>query len=1203
MRAIRKDFYREIRGTKSRFLSILILVALAVTFLSGLKATAPDMKHTCDTYLDAQNFMDIQVLSTLGLTGADIQALQQADGVCAAEGAFVIDAFAHTPALDIVTKVTSMPEMLNLLTVDTGRLPKSSDECVVDRNVLSDLSLQVGDTVELQTEGAYDGCLAGNSFTIVGEVTSPYYISVERGTSSLGTGRVSAYVYLPAGAFDMDYYTAAYLTVDGAKGLQAFSDEYNDRVDHEIDMLTPLGEQRALLRHDTLVNDAQAKIDDAQDKLDDVKADTQTKLFNAWTQLADARAELDNGWKKIADSRNTLARETADAQKKIDDALIDLTDAQLQLDDGEGEYADGILDYEDGVKQYEDGLAKYEDGLKEYEENTQKLDSAAADLWAGESALANGSAQLSAGRDQFAQITGGVVQLVNGASLASGGAELFADSAAMLAAMTDETSGAQACAMVDGILAGALTEEGIAADLTQQLQALADGFAAMRAVLGLDEAAGYSQTILSMQQYLVQGQQSLDQNIAAWNAGYDEYLRGKQKLKEAKEQLDEVKVTLDDTKSKLDAAEITLAESRAELDNGWKEFYDGLAEVEEAKATLAEKVADAKAAISDGVRTLRDGEVEYNDGFADYRDGKAEANEKIADAEGKLADARRKVADIKSGEWYILSRDTNPGYLGFGQDADRMANLASVFPILFFLVAALVCLTTMTRMVEDQRTQIGCMKALGYTRWTISRKYLGYGLLPSVIGGVLGLALGYTLFPSMIFTAYQIMYQLPDIELHTYPDISLWSLLAAVACTTLSSLAACLATLSSTPANLMRPKAPKAGKRVFLEYIRPIWRRLSFNRKVTARNLFRYQKRFWMTVIGIGGCTALIIAGFGLRSSLLSTMDRQYSELYHYTAQLDLQSNVLPSERVAIDATIADDPRITASKPCNLSSMTAESDVYSISVYLEAMDSDRIGDFVTLQTSDAKEPLALSDDGVIIDEKLAELLKVGVGDSFTLDGDSRVTVTVAGITEHYLAHFCYMTPAYYEQVFGKAYTANAYLLTLSDSGKETCDAVFSNLMSKNGVAAATRMLDTRDTYQHSMERIDFVVVIVILSAAALALVVLYNLSNINITERKRELATIKVLGFYDREVSAYVNRENVVLTTAGIGVGILMGHWLHAWLVRSVEIDLMMFGRETDPWAYFWAAVLTAGFSLLVNGSAFLKMRKIDMVESLKSAE
>ena len=532
-----------------------------------------------------------------------------------------------------------------------------------------------------------------------------------------------------------------------------------------------------------------------------------------------------------------------------------------------------------------------------------------------------------------------------------------------------------------------------------------------------------------------------------------------------------------------------------------------------------------------------------------------------------------------------------------------MANLASVLPIIFFLVAALVCLTTMTRMVEEQRVQIGALKALGYSRLSISRKYIGYGLLPSLVGGVLGLVIGYILFPKMIFTAYQIMYQMPDIELHAYTDISLFSVLAAVACTTVATLWACLATLRETPASLMRPRTPKAGKRVFLEYIKPLWRRMSFIHKVTARNLFRYQKRFWMTVIGIGGCTALIIAGFGMRSSLLFTMSRQYDELFHYSAQVTLADNALPEERAAVEDFLAGDSRVVNYIPCAASSATVVTPSYSTTAYVEVMASDEIGKVVDLFDYKSGDPITMGDEGVYIDQKLSELLKVSVGDIFFLDGDVRGDVTVAGIYEHYTGHFIYMTPGYYENALHADGEPNAYLLNFTSDDTDTCNAIFEKLLDMSGVATTSRMRDTQDTYMHSMERVDFVVVIIILAAAALAMVVLFNLSNINITERQRELATIKLLGFYDGEVSAYVYRENIVLTLFGILLGCFMGHWLHIYLVRSTEIDLMMFGRQTAPSAYVYAAILTALFSLLVNVLAHFRMKKIDMVESLKSAE
>lgn len=1302
MKAIQKDFWREIRYTRSRFLSILILVALAVAFLSGLRCTAPDMKNTCDSYLDQQNFMDIQVMSTLGLTEEDLEVLLAQPGISGGEIGWAIDAYAQTPDLDIVVKVHSLPKELNTVTLTEGRMPRAMDECVAEEHLLELLGLEIGDSLTLATSGDYENALRRSTVTIVGVVVSPLYISVERGTSTLGTGQVAAYLYLPRMSFSMDSYTALYLTVDGAAEETAFSAEYDDLVDGVVDALEPLGKERAQLRRENLVDDATEKLDEAQAELDEAKAEAEQEIADAEAELADARAQLDDGWAEYYDGLDTFNREIADAEQEIadgeqelSDALAELQDgeqelidARAQLDDGWAEYYDGLDEYQENREKVDDAWDEYYDGLAEYRDGKDQLEDAYRQLIDGENSYWSGKAQL----DQFVgsylltspRLAGyGSADALGSALLAEGAAGGAAHSAVdgALADLQTRITGLKTAVATLDQLESALPqlEAGVtqaqekvdaldtqvqeleqllqSPDLSdeektlyqQQLEQLRSGRTeANEALNGLqgqltqaeDGLRQIDQTLAAQGLDRTSARQTLQQLEAASGQipgsaaalrlsyaqlasakrqledGWADYWDGQEELEDAKAQLDEAKAELNDAeaelsdgKAELDDAlqelndgEAEYADGQRELEDGWAEYYDGLRELEDGKKTLETERADGRRELNDALAELRDGEAEYADGYQEYLDGKAEAEEKIADAENELADARRKIADIGTSEWYILSRDSNPGYLGFGQDADRMGNLASVFPVLFFLVAALVCLTTMTRMVDEQRLQIGALKALGYTRWTISRKYLGYGLLPALIGGALGLAIGFTLFPAMIFTAYQIMYDVPNIELRFYPGIAAAAVGAAAACTTVSTLAACLATLADTPAGLMRPRAPKAGKRVLLEYIRPLWRRMSFNHKVTARNLLRYQKRFWMTVIGIGGCTSLIIAGFGIRGSLLTTMDRQYEDIYHYTAQVAVADNLLDTERAAIEGYLDTSTDVADFLPCYLTSVTAETDTYSTTAYLEVADPGRIGDFVTLRTMEGQ-PLTVPEDGAVIDQKLSELLDVEPGDTITVDGDIRAEVTVAAVTEHYLAHFIYLSPAYYEEVFGEDYQETAFLLTLTSSDQELCDAVFSDLMALQGVQSATRMETTRDTYLHSMERIDFVVVIVILSAAALAMVVLYNLSNINITERKRELATIRVLGFYNREVSAYVNRENVVLTAVGIALGCVLGHFLHVWLVKSVEIDLMMFGRDTEPTAYLWASLLTALFSAAVSLLAHRKMKGIDMVESLKSAE
>ncbi len=1197
--AMQKDFWREIGHTRSRFFSIMILVALSVAFLSGLKATAPDMKHTGDDYLDSLHLADIQVLSTLGLTDEDIAALRAQDKIEDAEGEYVIDAFASSDSLDAVVKVLSLTDRgISDVLLREGRMPERADECVVEENMLSLMSISIGDTITLTPGDDLSDALAQDTYTVVGTVRSPVYLAVERGTSTLGSGTVKAYLYLPREAFTLDYYTAAYVRVSGAAEITAFYDDYDDYIDDVIDSLEDFGDARAILRHDELVDEATEKLDDAQKELDDAKAEADKELGDARRELADARKELDDGWKEYNDGKQELA----DSRTKLDDA-------KAELEEGEQEYADGVKKYDQAVRDYEKGQKDYADGVKDYEKGAQQLADGESELEAGKEKLDEGQKQLDAlgntvagalqNDPNYAGVTGGTIV----DELGRGDENTAAATDAALDKMRAQLEGgiAQAQSTID-------TLNGQIAKLSAALQnpALSDeeragyekGLAGAQAGLAQAETqkAQMEQQLAQLKDVnsgsIAQSKQQLDQGRADYESGKQQLSAGYRDLRDGKKELDKAKKELDEAPQKIADAKQELADARKELDDGWKEYYDG-----------EEEYADGEKELADAYIELTDGEKDYREGLREYEDGKAEADEKIADAEEKIADARRKVADIESCEWYLFSRSYNPGYTGYGQDAERMANLASVFPVIFFLVAALVCLTTMTRMVEEQRVQIGSLKAMGYSGLAISRKYLLYGLLPSLTGGVFGLVIGYILFPKMIFTAYQIMYQMPNIELRAYGGISAYSLLAAVACTTLATLWACLATLRETPASLMRPRTPKAGKRVFLEYIKPLWRKMSFTHKVTARNLFRYQKRFWMTVIGIGGCTALIIAGFGMRSSLLFTMSRQYDDLFHYSAQVTLSSNVLPEERQAVEDFLAGDSRVVNDVPCTASSATVITSSYSTTAYVEVMEADEIGKVIDLLDYKTGEPITMEDTGVYIDQKLSELLKVSVGDTFFLDGDARGDVTVAGIYEHYTGHFIYMTPSYYEQTLHADSEPNAYLMNFTSDDTDTCNAIFEKLLSMNGVATTSRMRDTQDTYMHSMERVDFVVVIIILAAAALAMVVLFNLSNINITERQRELATIKLLGFYDGEVSAYVYRENIVLTVFGILMGCFMGHWLHIYLVRSTEIDLMMFGRQTAPSAYVYAAILTALFSLLVNVLAHFKMKKIDMVESLKSAE
>ena len=584
--------------------------------------------------------------------------------------------------------------------------------------------------------------------------------------------------------------------------------------------------------------------------------------------------------------------------------------------------------------------------------------------------------------------------------------------------------------------------------------------------------------------------------------------------------------------------------------------------------------------------------------------------------------------DTSSGEWYILDRETIRSYVEFSSDAERMGNLADVFPLIFFLVAALSSLTSMTRMVEDHRAEIGTMKALGFSTLSISVKYIGYALAASLVGGGAGLLIGCTALPSLIYYEWGILYLLPWLEISISPFVAFYSLGAAVLATAGAAFAACYATLLAKPAELLRPRAPKPGKRIFLEYIGAVWSRLSFIQKVSARNLFRYKKRFWMTIIGIAGCTALLATGYGLRDSIFDVLTWQFDDLMPYNASIAIDGNLSPSDRSDLMEALEEEPGIASFMGVYDTSVSVRTDegtadnvvlrassgwgTYSpdgshpvaedyICLYPRADGLRRYGKVGELPR------LAPTDDAIVIDEKMAGNLGISEGDTIKLlDNDEKeYPVEVCGICENYVGHYVYMTSSCYKKVFGEKPHDNLLLVkTTEGAGPDPGNAAVAERVSKiKGVITYSSIDETRDHFHESMKSLDVVVWIIIGAAAALAFLVLFNLTNINVTERVRELATLKVLGFYDGETASYVYRENIILTLMGALLGMLGGKWLHRWLIGTIEMEYMIFGHGLHGRSYMYAVILTVIFSLSVNFFSYFYIRRIDMVESLKSVE
>lgn len=1093
------DTLREVHHTFPRFLSLLVLSALAVCFLAGLRATAPDMKLSADAYFDQQNLMDLHIASTLGLTQEDVDAIAEEEGVASVQGAYTIDALVPMDNQEMVVKVLSYSGEgdVNQPALVEGRLPEGEDECLVEPLFLELSGLSIGDTISLDTgERDYADALSVEEVTIVGTANSPLYIALDCGSSTLGTGSVDAFLILPVESFTMDYYTDAYLLAEGASELETYSDEYEELVDQLAQQLEPLSKERSALRYD----EASQAISDAEEELAQAEEEANQQLTDAEAEITSSRQELD------------------DAKKQLEDA-------KKQLDSGEAQYAAGMEQLESGWQALDAASLKLEDGKEQYEQGQT----------AYQAALALYQIQAAAVERQL---------------------ETQAELEASTQARTQATQAALQAA----------TEA-----------ALEDPLSYMEVYNRVYEETYQSIYDTAYAQAYAQAQE----NSSQW-----------QELQTSKAQLDQTKAQLDAAKAQLNQGEIEyragvrqlessqrqLEASREELDQGWEDYETGLQQWE-------------------------DGEKAYQEGYESYTQSRQEAEDQLKDGRKEVEQAKRDLTLLEDGEWYILDRNTNTGYVSYSMDADRIANLAAVFPLIFFLVAALVSLTTMTRMVEEQRTTIGGLKAMGFSRGSIAIKYVGYGFLSSVIGAVLGLAVGLTLLPWIICTAWSAMYTIGDIHYSFEAATSLLAAGAAVGTVTLAALLACFSTLAATPAQLMRPKAPPVGKRIFLERITPLWRKLSFHYKITLRNLFRYQKRFWMTVAGIGGCAALIVTAFGVRGSIMGVMEEQFDVLYHYTAQVGLVDEITPLELEEVEDTLSESGLVDDSLACRVETVTAQSESYTLDCYLQTTPSqEELSRFVELRHRTDDVPVTLPDDGAVITEKMASLLGVEVGDTITLDGESRVTITVADITEHYVQHYIYVSDTYYETLFGEAPTANTVLVDfpVEESGAGELE---SQLVSLDGVSSLTLLSDTADTFSSSMESVDYAVILIIFCAAALAFVVLMNLTNINITERLRELATLKVLGFYNREVSAYIYRENAILTVFGVLAGMVLGKFLHQWLILTVEVDMVMFDRVLDLSSYLWAAVLTVVFSLAVNLTARRKLRDLDMVEALKSVE
>ena len=909
---------------------------------------------------------------------------------------------------------------------------------------------------------------------------------------------------------------------------------------------------RCEIRYEEVTADARQEIQQAQQELDDARLEAQEALDDAYNQL-------DEGQKAFLDGKNELSSQTAD----LDQAAKALEDSRAQLDLGWKEWSDGQA-------ALENGLAEYNNGLAQLEQAQSQLDTGSAAIAQAAAALEQKRVEWNAAESQWTEQKAQFDQSLDRLQSNEAELELAKEQLAQLQALID---------------AGLASEEQIAAAGTLQA------------------------TIEQMEPELDAARQALEQaemELAAYRSELDE---GLLTLQEGEEALDAQRCDLaaaqqeiDQNRGRLDALAQTLAQNRAELDaartaldEGEAEYAAGLAQIEDGRAQLEEAGA-----------TLAETEQELADGWEEYEQSRQEAEDRIADGQAELDEAQQALNDLSVPEWYVTDRDSVANYTGYGENADRMRAIGQVFPVIFFLVAALVSLTTMTRMVEEQRTQIGTLKALGYGKGSIAMKYIGYALLATILGSAVGLLVGQKIFPLVIIRAYGILYPyMTNMVIPYHLGYSILAVVAALLCTLLATWFSCYRSLRDQPAELMRPESPKAGKRVLLERIPFLWKHLSFTWKSTIRNLFRYKKRFFMTVFGIGGCMALMLVGFGLKDSIMDIARLQYQKIQLYDAMAIVSDTATSEEEARIDALLAQQTSLDGYTHTMTKQVTAEHNDQNWDVYLTVPQSlEGLDRFLQFHDRKTNEVYTLSDEGAILTEKAANQLGVGPGDSLTLQLDSgKVEVSISAVCENYLQHYIYLSPALYEQITGLAPDYNTIIFRMAEGHEDELETVCESLLGNGTILAVNYSTDLEEQLNDMLRSLDAVIAVLIISAGMLAFVVLINLNNININERRRELATLKVLGFFDKEVSIYVFRENILLTFIGAAVGCVLGVILHRFIIETVEIDMCMFGRNINLPSFLYSIACTLLFSALVNFAMHYKLKKIDMVESLKSVE
>lgn len=1251
MRAFSKDILRTIGGSKKRYLSIVAICALGATMLTGLSIACLDLRESAEALYERQHLYDISVQSTLGLTQDDVDELAGIEGVAVAEGGYEIETYTEVDGIrSTVMLKTLLSSGINEPYVVEGSLPDAPNEIAVTENYLHAANKSIGDTVTFEDAVAEDPTglsdlntiagtgseadsgesggeqsstddplIPGGTYTIVGAVIDPTNITQPEGPIAFRASTSSDYTFFvdESAVADTSSYTVVYLTVSGTEGLSSYSSEYEARVDEAQSRVEDLAPQRERARTEEIKSDA-------LDEIAVSEADAHQQLADAEQELIDGQATIDES---LADA--LAGQQELDTQRA--DALSELNDAQATIDEQRAAALDGIEQAREGLATIEETRGELEAAKEQAEAGVTTAETYVAQAqnagqqavkvfnndnvtqawntlssWTGtaepveaeqafveaaQAAADSVEEQYANKQTEFAALTIQFQSQIERRQTVLQRTEQIENRLSEISERLDRIDQEVASLPPDDPSLGDLEQERVDLtaerdELSAEAATLSDELDALNTALGdYDQCAADLQSIAihnASLQALVTGSPSSVQQLAS---GMGQAAAG---LAQAREGLEQVDAGLE----ALDAAERDARAGLATAQNGLELLDAAQSELATQRASALAQLADAQQTIDEGLSQLADAQAELDEGRATFETERADALQQIADA-------RAQVDEVESATWYVQDRSALGSFSSVDSDASSIEAIARIIPVIFFVVAILVSLTTATRMVEEERGLVGLYKALGYSNARILSKYLIYTGSAALIGGIIGDIAGFVVIPYVLFYIFQAMYLLPLFSLHFDLFYAVLGIVAFVAGIAGATFITCRKDLTESPASLMRPRAPRAGSRIFLEHIRPLWRRLGFLNKVTARNLFRYKKRLAMTIFGIMGCTALLICGFSIKNTVESLAPRQYEQIYRYDLMAVTSADDFEPARSVLEG--ADE--VTDLEAIGVDTITVEYEGGKESMQLYIIPSGmKISDYVSLQTLEG-DPISLDDAGVVMTNNAATVLGLSAGDtaSITTSALDKAEVTVESITRNYLGNAIYMTEDGYEELFGPL-EPNGFFAHLT--GGDTEQRAFADKLEGDDIfLSITSVAKMREQFEQSFTLINVVVYVVIGLAAGLAFVVLFTLSTVNIGEREREIATIKVLGFRAGEVRTYINKETLVLTSLGILVGLPAGWALSESFTYILKMPSIFFDVVVDPWCYALAAAFSIVFALAVSLITNRMLARIDMVEALKSPE